>query len=83
MGMGDKKQTFAPPYAPILCNVTNKMFVPCAIQQCHEPHVIAKYGVGGVCNVSVYVCRKCKYKLTVQNCGAIRCGYGMEQSVQT
>lgn len=75
MGMGDRPKAYTPSYAPILCDVTGKMFAPCAIQQCHEPHVVKRYGTGGVCNVSIYVCRKCKHKLTFQNCGAIGCGY--------
>lgn len=82
MGMGDKKQTYAPSYAPVLCNVTGKMFAPVCVRECKEPHVVDRYGIGGKANVSIYVCRKCKYKVTVQNCGALGCGYGLEQSVQ-
>jgi hypothetical protein len=81
MGAGDKPKTYTPSYAPILCNVTNKLFAPCTIRRCPEPHVIARYGVGGVCNVSVYICRKCKYKKKDPLCGALECGYENEQGV--
>ena len=80
--MGDKAKTFSPSYAPVLCNVTGKMYSPCCVKECKEPHVVERYGIGGKANVSIYVCRKCKYKVTTPFCGALGCGYGLEQRVQ-
>lgn len=82
MGMGDKKQAFNPSYAPILCNVSGKMFAPCTMRQCNEPHVVNRYGIGGICNVSIYVCRKCRYHKKDPLCGALKCGYELDESVQ-
>ena len=82
VGMGDKKKSYTPSYTPILCNVTNKLFAQCLMRSCPEPHVIEKYGVGGVCNVCVYVCIRCKYKVKTPYCGALECGYGVEQGIQ-
>ena len=80
--MGDKAKTFSPYYAPVLCNVTGKMYYPCCVRECKEPHVVEKYGIGGKAMVSIYVCRKCKYKVKTPFCGALGCGYGLEQRVQ-
>ena len=82
MGMGDKPKAFTPSYAPILCNVSNKLFAPCCMRECKEPHVVDRYGIGGKCMVSIYVCRKCRYCVKDKLCGAVSCGYGMEQRVQ-
>lgn len=82
IGQGDKKQAYAPSYAPVLCNVTGKMFSPCCMRECKEPHVVERYGIGGKAMVSIYVCQKCKYKVTTPYCGALGCGYGLEQRVQ-
>ena len=82
MGMGDKKQPFTPSYAPVRCDVSGHLFAPCAVRQCPEPHVIERYGTGGVANVCIYVCRRCKYKVTIQYCGALGCGYGLGKGIQ-
>lgn len=82
MGMGDKKLPYTPSYSPIRCDVSGHMFAPCAVRSCPEPHVIERYGTGGVANVSIYVCRKCKYGVADKFCGAMECGYGLEQRVQ-
>lgn len=65
-------------YDPIRDDVIGKRFSPGAVRPCPHPTVIAKYGVGGVCNVSVYTCRKCKYVKTYKWMGGVSCGY-MEQ----
>jgi len=75
MGMGDKPKAFSPDYKPIRCDVTGKMFAPNCVVSCPEPHVIAKYGVGGKCNVSVWICRKCRYVKTYKWHGGVSCGY--------
>ena len=82
MGMGDKKQPFTPKYEPIIDDVIGKAFAPCCVRECPEPHVIDRYGIGGVAHVSIYTCRKCKYKVTTPFCGALGCSYGLEQRVQ-
>ncbi len=75
MGMGDKKAPYTPSYEPVRDDVLGKMFSPCAVRSCPEPHVRKKYGVGGVANVSVWTCRKCKYVKTYKWHGGVGCGY--------
>lgn len=84
-GMGDKKKTYKPQYAPIRDDVNGMEFAQCCMRECPEPHVIARWGIGGVCNVSVYTCRKCKYKVSTPFCGALGCSYesGLEQGLQS
>lgn len=78
MGMGDKPKAFEPSYAPVRCDVSGKMFTPGCVRQCPEPHVIKKFGVGGKANVSVYVCRKCRYVIRHKWMGGVSCGYQQE-----
>lgn len=75
MGMGDKPKAFEPSYVPVRCDVSGKMFTPGCVRSCPEPHVIKKFGVGGVANVSVYVCRKCRYVIKHPMMGGVSCGY--------
>ncbi len=75
MGMGDKKKSFEPSYEPIRDDVIGKTFTPGSIRQCPEPHVIKRYGVGGIANVSVYTCRKCRYVINHKWFGGVSCGY--------
>lgn len=75
MGMGDSKKPFEPSYEPIRDDVIGKTFTPGSIRQCPEPHVIKRYGVGGICNVSVYTCRKCRYVINHKWFGGVSCGY--------
>ena len=81
MGMGDKKPPFIPSYEPILCDVSGHLFKPCSIRQCPEPHVIKRYGTGGVANVSVWVCRKCPYHQNQKLFGGVSCRYGLDNSI--
>ena len=81
MGMGDKKEPYTPKYEPIRDDVIGKRFSPCAMRSCPEPHVLAKYGVGGVANVSVYTCRKCKHQVLFKYHGGVKCGYGLAECV--
>ena len=62
-------------YDPVRCDVTGKMWTPGAVRECPEPHVRARYGVGGIAHVCVYVCRKCKYVKTYPYHGGVGCGY--------
>lgn len=82
MGMGDKPKQYVAKYDPIMCDVSHNMFAPCVMRRCPHPKVIDRYGIGGEANVSIYVCRKCKYKVKVPFCGALGCGYELEQRVQ-
>ena len=75
MGVGDKPIPFAPSYTPIRDDVIGKVFPPCCMRQCPHPKVQDKYGVGGVANVSVYTCRKCRYVVKHEFFGGVSCGY--------
>jgi hypothetical protein len=75
VGMGDKPKQFEPKYEPIRDDVLGKLFTPGAVRSCPEPHVIKRYGTGGVANVSVYTCRKCRYVKTYKWHGGVSCGY--------
>ena len=81
MGMGDKKIPYSPKYAPIRDDVIGKEFAVVMMRSCPVPKVIERYGTGGVCNVSIYTCRRCRYKVTTPFCGALGCSYGVEQTV--
>ena len=72
--MGEKKP-LDQKYEPIRDDVNGKLFSPGCVRQCPEPHVIKKFGVGGVANVSVWVCRKCRYHVDMKWFGGVRCGY--------
>jgi hypothetical protein len=82
MGMGDRPKPYTPSYAPVRCDVSGYRFAQVCIRECKEPHVVERYGIGGVCHVSIYVCRKCKYREDTPFCGAVGCKYGLEQRVQ-
>lgn len=73
MGMGDKPKVFSPFYKSVRDDVTGKYFSDTMVRSCPEPHVIAKYGIGGVANVSVYTCRKCKYRKEYKFHGGVSC----------
>lgn len=75
MGMGDKPKPFEPYYKSIRDDVIGKAFSSCAMRRCPHPSVQAKYGVGGVANVSVYTCRKCRFVKTYPYHGGVSCGY--------
>lgn len=80
MGMGDKPKAFSPRYGAIRDDVIGKSFAACMMRECPEPHVIARFGVGGVANVSVYTCRKCLHKVEYKLHGGISCG--LDERVQ-
>lgn len=73
--MGDKKAPFIPSYEPIRDDVIGKRFDPVCMRSCPHPKVQDKYGVGGVANVSVYTCRKCRFVKTYPYHGGVSCGY--------
>ena len=83
MGMGDKKTPYEPFYAPVRDDVLGRVFSPCLMRKCVEPRVIARYGIGGVCHVSWYTCKKCKYARKHEFHGGLSCGYEpLEQGIQ-
>ena len=75
MGMGDSNPRFTPKYNPIRDDVLGKEFYAGCMRSCPHPKVIERYGVGGVCNVSVYVCKKCRHHIDEKWFGGVRCGY--------
>lgn len=78
MGMGDKKKEFKPSYGTTICDVSHLEFADSMIVQCPHPAVQERYGFNGLCNVSIYICRKCKFKKTYPMHGGISCGYELE-----
>ena len=78
MGMGDKKIPYRPKYEPIRDDVNGNLYSPVSVRSCPEPHVIARYGTGGVANVSVWTCKKCKYRREYEFFGGLGCNYGVE-----
>ncbi len=56
------------------CDVSGLRFSTRAIMECHEPHLVRRYGTGGVAHVSVWVCKKCRYAETYELHGGISCG---------
>lgn len=68
-----------PHYDSILCDVTLKRFNTRMVRQCPNEKVIARYGTGGQANVSVYICKKCRYGIKYKDHGGIGCG--LEQGV--
>lgn len=75
MGMGDVKPPFEPKYKPVYDNVLGKAFYAGCMRSCPHPKVIEKYGVGGKANVSVYVCRKCRFRKEYKTHGGVSCEY--------
>lgn len=62
-------------------DVIGKSFSAVSVRSCPEPHVIKRYGVGGVANVSIYTCKRCKYHTTEKWFDGVGCSYGVEQSI--
>ena len=75
MGQGDRPKPFEPYHKAIRDDVIGKEFASCAMRRCPHPKVIDKYGVGGVCMVSVYTCRRCKHRKEYENHGGVSCEY--------
>ena len=81
MGQGDKPIAYRPFHTRIRDDVIGKEFAACAVRSCPEPHVIKRFGVGGVANVSVWTCRRCKYHTEHPLHFGVGCAYGLEQDV--
>ena len=82
MGTGDNKVQFTPSYEPIFDDVIGKLFSPGCVRSCPHPKVIAKYGTGGVANVSVWTCKRCRFHTEFPLHAGIGCAYGLEDGVQ-
>lgn len=77
--MGDKKIPYVPSYEPIFDDILRKTFAPVLMRKCPNEAVIKRYGTGGIANVSIYVCKKCRYGIKHEMMGAWSCG--LEQGV--
>ena len=62
-------------HEPVRDDVNGLMFGYSMVRQCPEPHVRKRYGVGGIANVSVLTCQKCRHKITYKLHGGLGCGY--------
>lgn len=78
---GRQQPAYEPEYEPIRDDVIGKLFAPCCVRSCPEPHVIARYGVGGVANVSIWTCKKCRFHREYKYHGGVSCIYGLGQIV--
>ena len=81
MGMGDKPKPFTPAHHRTRDDVIGREFVECAMRSCPHPKVIEKFGVGGVANVSIYTCKRCRHHEEVPFVGGIKCGYELANSI--
>lgn len=61
-------------------DVLGKSFAASLMRSCPHPSVRRNYGVGGNVNVSVYVCRKCRYHEDTKWFGGVKCIYEQQQS---
>ena len=76
MGMGDKFKDatpYEPPRTPVRCDVTGRMFTHSNTRRCCDRAVTARYGHGGQCTVSVWVCRMCSHAVRYKWHGGLGC----------
>ena len=66
---------------PVRDDVIGKRFSAGMVRECPEPHVKKRFGVGGIANVSVYTCRKCKFHIEYEWHGGVSCGYGLGENL--
>ena len=83
MGQGDKKIPYVPPYEPVYDDVLRLKFASVLMRKCPNEKVIERYGTGGVANVSIYVCYRCKYARRYRFHGGIGCSYGLEKRISS
>lgn len=67
-------------YEPVRDDVIGKTFSHGSVRSCPHPGVIKRFGMGGVANVSVWTCRKCRYVIKHKWIGGVSCGYPEEQT---
>lgn len=63
-------------------DVIGREFAPCCVRSCPHPSVIKRYGVGGIANVSIYTCRKCKHCQKHKLHSGVSCNYGSSEPVR-
>ena len=75
MGMGDSlnKIPYRPESKPIRCDITRKQFYHGCVRKCRDEAVVRRYGVGGECNVSVWVCGRCRHAVRYPFHGGLGC----------
>lgn len=78
--MGDIKQPFEPNHYKVRDEVIGKSFPTVSVRPCPHPNVIKRYGVGGVANVSVWTCQKCRFGMRSKYGGLWGCDYELELS---
>lgn len=78
MGMGDQPIPYEPKHYKVRDDVIGKTFASCATRSCPHPGVVKRYGTGGVANVSVWTCRKCRYVTRSKFGELLGCGYELE-----
>lgn len=80
MGQGDKKAPYEPERGRKRCDVTGRMFPSTCVRQCHNEAVCKRYGVGGICNVCIYICMQCRHAIKYEFFGGVGCE--LEQNIQ-
>lgn len=61
------------------CMVTNLEFNEFSVNRCNHPAVVASYGKDGICDVSVWICKKCQYaERPVPEIDGYKCNYREE-----
>ena len=78
MGMGDIKPPFRPNHGRIRDDVIGREFAAVSVRSCPHPKVIQKFGLGGVANVSVWTCKRCKFHTKHKLFEGWGCSYGTE-----
>ena len=81
MGQGDKPIPFKPSNKPVRDDVIGREFAACAVRSCPHPKVVERFGVGGVANVSVYTCRRCKFHREYNLHAGVSCKFGLDNSI--
>lgn len=79
--MGDKPIPYKPERWAVRDDVIGKEFSSCMMRPCPHPKVIQRFGLGGVANVSVYTCKRCKFHKEHPLFFGVSCGYELESGV--
>ena len=78
MGMGDIKHPFEPNLYKVRDEVIGKSFPTVSVRPCPHPNVIKRYGIGGVANVAIWTCKRCKFATYCKFGELVGCSYGLE-----
>ena len=79
--MGDVKPPFRPEHGRVRDDVIGREFAACAMRSCPHPTVIRKFGLGGVANVSVWTCKRCRFHTEFPLHFGIGCNYGLDEGI--